>query len=79
MFCARSMISLWKTPSGACGIRRTGAVENHLRYCEGVLTLQGVVGSYFLKQLAHAAVIDVMGVDEIANRVNVQVSNEATE
>jgi hypothetical protein len=41
-------------------------------FCGGVLTLQGVVGSYFLKQLAHTAVLGVAGVEEVANRLNVQ-------
>jgi len=41
-------------------------------FFEGVLTLQGVVGSYFLKQLAHSAVLGVAGVEEIANRLRVQ-------
>ncbi len=39
---------------------------------EGVLTLHGVVGSYFLKQLAHIAVVEVEGIREIANRIDVQ-------
>jgi osmotically-inducible protein OsmY len=41
-------------------------------FCEGMLTLQGVVGSYFLKQLAHTAVLGVAGVEEVANRLKVQ-------
>ena len=41
-------------------------------FYEGVLTLRGIVGSYFLKQLAHAAVFDVVGIDEIANRLEVR-------
>jgi hypothetical protein len=41
-------------------------------FCEGVLTLHGVVDSFFLKQLAHIAVVDVEGVHEIANRLEVQ-------
>jgi osmotically-inducible protein OsmY len=41
-------------------------------FFEGVLTLRGVVGSYFIKQLAHAAVFDVVGVDEVANRLEVR-------
>ncbi len=41
-------------------------------FCEGVLTLQGVVGSYFLKQLAHTAVIAVKGVNAIVNGLEVQ-------
>ena len=39
---------------------------------EGVLTLHGVVGSYFLKQLAHIAVADVVGIEEVANRIDVR-------
>ena len=38
----------------------------------GVLTLHGVVGSYFLKQLAHIAIADVVGIEEVANRIDVQ-------
>ena len=45
------------------------------RFHEGVLTLHGVVGSYFLKQLAHIAVVDVDGVSEIANRLQVEYSD----
>jgi osmotically-inducible protein OsmY len=41
-------------------------------FYEGVLTLNGVVGSYFLKQMAHAAVAGLSGVDEVANRVDVE-------
>jgi osmotically-inducible protein OsmY len=42
------------------------------QFYEGVLTLQGVVGSYFLKQLAHTAVAAVKGVEEVANRLDVE-------
>ena len=38
----------------------------------GVLTLNGVVGSYFLNQLVHATVAGLSGVDEVANRVDVE-------
>jgi osmotically-inducible protein OsmY len=38
---------------------------------EGLLTLRGVVSSYYLKQIAQAAVLGLDGVDEIANRVEV--------
>jgi osmotically-inducible protein OsmY len=41
-------------------------------FCEGVLTLHGVVGSYFLKQVAQTAVVDVEGVNEVANRLEVR-------
>ena len=41
-------------------------------FYEGVLTLNGVVGSYFLKQLAHATVAGLSGVDEVTNRVDVE-------
>jgi osmotically-inducible protein OsmY len=41
-------------------------------FYEGVLTLHGIVSSYFLKQLAHIAVVDVEGVKGIANRLEVQ-------
>jgi osmotically-inducible protein OsmY len=38
---------------------------------EGLLTLRGVVNSYYLKQVAQAAVVGLDGVEEIANRVEV--------
>jgi hypothetical protein len=41
-------------------------------FYEGVLTLHGIVDSFFLKQLAHIAVVDVEGVNEIANGLEVQ-------
>jgi osmotically-inducible protein OsmY len=41
-------------------------------FYEGILTLRGVVSSYFFKQLAHAAVVDVAGVNEVANRLEVR-------
>jgi len=40
-------------------------------YYEGVLTLRGVVGSASVKNLAHAAVVDLKGADEVANRLEV--------
>ena len=39
---------------------------------EGVLTLRGIVSSFFLKQLAHVLVAKVEGVDEVANRLEVR-------
>ena len=39
---------------------------------EGVLTLNGAVGSYFLKQLAYAAVAGVKGVETIVNQLEVR-------
>jgi len=39
---------------------------------EGVLTLRGIVSSYFIKQLAHVAVVGVAGVKVIANRLEVR-------
>ncbi len=38
---------------------------------EGVLTLRGVVGSYFLKQMAHHTVKDLIGVEVVADRLEV--------
>ena len=38
---------------------------------EGRVTLRGVVGSYFQKQMAQEAVRYVEGVDEIANELEV--------
>jgi osmotically-inducible protein OsmY len=39
---------------------------------EGVLTLRGVVGSYFLKQVAHRTVKTVIGVEVVADRLEVR-------
>lgn len=41
-------------------------------YHEGVLTLRGVVGSALIRDLAHAAVVDLKGVDEVADRLEVR-------
>jgi osmotically-inducible protein OsmY len=38
----------------------------------GMLTLNGAVASFFLKQLAHAAVAGIKGVEEVANRLEVR-------
>ena len=47
-------------------------------FYEGVLTLRGVVRSDFLKQLAHVTVGDVVGVDEVANQLDVRYSISRT-
>lgn len=39
---------------------------------EGVLTLRGIVDSFFLKQLAFAAVASVQGVQEVSDRLEVR-------
>jgi hypothetical protein len=39
---------------------------------EGVLILRGIVGSYFIKQLAHVLVADCVGVEEVSNRLEVR-------
>jgi len=39
---------------------------------EGVLVLHGQVASYYLKQLAQASVGNILGVDEVSNRVEVE-------
>lgn len=41
-------------------------------YHEGVLTLRGVVGSYFMRQIASASVADVHGVEEVSDRLEVR-------
>lgn len=41
-------------------------------FYEGVLTLNGVVGSYFLKQLAHSTVVNVVGINKVINQLCVQ-------
>jgi osmotically-inducible protein OsmY len=41
------------------------------RFSSGVLTLDGWVPSYHLKQLAQASVVDVPGVIEVHNRLEV--------
>jgi osmotically-inducible protein OsmY len=46
---------------------------------EGLLTLRGVVGSYFIKQLACAAVADVDGVEEVADLLEVRYSQNKTQ
>jgi len=43
-----------------------------LDFNEGVLTLRGIVSSFFLKQLAHVLVADVVGIEEVANRLEVR-------
>jgi osmotically-inducible protein OsmY len=43
----------------------------HLRYQEGVLTLDGIVPTYYLKQLAQTAVRNVAGVESVVNRLQV--------
>ena len=40
--------------------------------CKGALILQGVVGSYFLKQLAYSTVSALKGIERIANQIEVQ-------
>jgi BON domain len=39
---------------------------------EGVLTLRGIVSSFFIKQLAHRTVADVSGIDMVANHLDVR-------
>jgi osmotically-inducible protein OsmY len=41
-------------------------------FYQGLLTLHGVVSSYFFKQLAQAAVAEVREVDEVANHLEVR-------
>lgn len=45
----------------------------HLRcgFCDGVLTINGRVPSYYLKQLAQVAVQQLDGVDRISNIIEV--------
>jgi osmotically-inducible protein OsmY len=40
-------------------------------YHEGVLTLRGVVSSYFMKQMAQSAIQSINGVEAISNRLEV--------
>ena len=47
-------------------------------FYEGVLTLRGVVSSDFLKRSAHATVVDVAGVGEVANQLDVRYSVSRT-
>ena len=47
-------------------------------FYEGVLMLRGVVNSDFLKQLAHATVVEVAGVGEVANQLDVRYSMSRT-
>ncbi|MFO0879150.1 MAG: BON domain-containing protein [Gemmataceae bacterium] len=39
--------------------------------CDGVLTLRGFLPTYYLKQLAHALVVDLEGVEQIINEIEV--------
>lgn len=39
---------------------------------EGVLTLRGIVSSFFLKQLAQVTVASIQGVEAISNRLEVR-------
>jgi osmotically-inducible protein OsmY len=55
-------------------LRRSSYFELHNISCDysgGILTLQGRVPSYHLKQVAQATVADVPGVIEVHNRVEV--------
>ncbi len=55
-------------------LRQSAYVELHDVSCEfsgGILTLRGRLPSYYLKQLAQAAVAEVPGVIEVHNRVEV--------
>jgi osmotically-inducible protein OsmY len=42
------------------------------QFYQGVLTLNGAVASYFLKQIAHATVAGVKGIEEIVDRLEVK-------
>jgi hypothetical protein len=60
-------------------LRRSAYVELRNVSCDfsgGVLTLHGRVPTYYLKQLAQASVVDVPGVVEIDNRVEVAAPRE---
>jgi osmotically-inducible protein OsmY len=55
-------------------LRQSTYPELHLLSCdfhEGVLTLRGRVPSYYLKQVAQTLILQVNGVDEINNRLEV--------
>jgi hypothetical protein len=61
-------------------LRRSAYFELRNVSCDfsgGVLTLQGRVPTYYLKQLAQASVADVPGVVEIDNRVEVAAPRES--
>lgn len=55
---------------------QTSGYHQHRRIAfdlhEGVLTLRGIVSSFFLKQVAQALVADVVGVEEVSNRLEVR-------
>jgi osmotically-inducible protein OsmY len=58
----------------AARLRRSPYPEVHRVACEfheGVLTLRGRVPSYYLKQIAQTAVLEMEGIDEINNQVEV--------
>jgi osmotically-inducible protein OsmY len=46
-------------------------------YHEGVLTLRGIVSSYFMKQMAQSAIQSINGVEEISNRLEVHYPPES--
>ena len=61
-------------------LRRSAYFELRGVSCDfagGVLTLRGRVPTYYLKQLAQATVVDVPGVVEIDNRVEVALPRES--
>lgn len=62
-------------------LRRSAYFELRTLSCDfagGVLTLHGRVPTYYLKQLAQAAVVGVPGVVEIDNRVEVALPRESS-
>jgi len=55
-------------------MRHSGYYELHYISCdfhEGVLILRGCVSSYYLKQLAQSLVLQLTGVEEVNNRLEV--------
>lgn len=55
-------------------LRATGHAELrevHCRISAGIIVLRGTVGSYYLKQLAQAVVVQVDGVLAVANAIDV--------
>ncbi len=68
------------TEIAQAALRRSAYVELRNVSCEfsgGILTLHGRVPTYYLKQLAQVSVVDVPGVIEVHNRVEVAAARES--
>ena len=57
----------------ATGYTSLGSIDCH--FSDGVLTLSGTVASYYQKQVAQTAVLQLEGVENIANQIEVRKSS----